>query len=226
MRFYNGRDTFDFTWDQVAIGFWSRYPNPHSTHVLSEDVFSRNIINGTLVTKRLLTKTNRMPKWGEMLIGQRVSNCVKVVEESVIDPAKKTMVTYTRNIGLTNILSVEEKCIYQPDPENDSRTQLERQVWISSNITGVSRAVTKFALERFKRNASKASEGFVHVLNNIFGQAHPTQMSSMHALTGPRQQAVHQATEKLKERAKMAKEMAKQKAFPVVAAASGTSSSQ
>lgn len=28
VKFYETKTTFDYTWDQVAQGFWQRYPNP------------------------------------------------------------------------------------------------------------------------------------------------------------------------------------------------------
>lgn len=42
----------------------------------------REVKNGVLYTKRLLTKTNRVPKWGERFVSK---NIVKIVEESVVD---------------------------------------------------------------------------------------------------------------------------------------------
>lgn len=39
-----------------------------STHVLSEDTWSREVKDGCLYTKRILTKTNRVPKWGERYV--------------------------------------------------------------------------------------------------------------------------------------------------------------
>uniref|UniRef100_A0A2H1W2M1 SFRICE_037455 n=1 Tax=Spodoptera frugiperda TaxID=7108 RepID=A0A2H1W2M1_SPOFR len=64
-RYFENTSTFNFSWDQVTRGYWKRYPNPQSTHVLSEDTWSREVKDGCLYTKRVLTKTNRVPKWGE-----------------------------------------------------------------------------------------------------------------------------------------------------------------
>lgn len=81
-----------------------------SKHVLTEDVISRFIgPNNLLHSKRLLTKTNRMPKWGERFVKCRA---VTVLEESVVDPINKTVVTYTRNIGLANVMVSEMLCNY------------------------------------------------------------------------------------------------------------------
>jgi hypothetical protein len=72
-----------------------------SKHVLSEDILHREVIDSKLHSVRLFTKTNKLPKWGERFMN---SNDVKIVEESIVDPKKKTFVTYTRNIGYTSVM--------------------------------------------------------------------------------------------------------------------------
>lgn len=72
-----------------------------SKHVLSEDVLHREVIENKLHSIRLFTKTNKLPKWGERFIH---SNVVKIVEESIVDPSEKTLVTYTRNVGFNSVM--------------------------------------------------------------------------------------------------------------------------
>lgn len=60
----------------------------------------RKIVGNKLYTKRLLTKTNRLPKWGERLVH---SKNVNIIEESIVDPETKEISTYTRNVGLTKV---------------------------------------------------------------------------------------------------------------------------
>ena len=74
----------------------------YSKHVLSEDVVEREVKDGCLWSRRLITKTNKLPKWGERFVPGSKSACI--VEESVVDPVKKTLTTYTRNINLTRIM--------------------------------------------------------------------------------------------------------------------------
>jgi len=72
-----------------------------SSHVLTEDTISREVKNGKLYSKRLLTKTNRVPKWGERFISKNIE---KIMEESIVDPEAKTLTTYTRNLGYTKVM--------------------------------------------------------------------------------------------------------------------------
>lgn len=70
-------------------------------HVLTEDTIDRQVKNGKLHSKRLLSKTNNVPKWGERFINTK---SVKIVEESIVDPKEKTLTTYTRNIAFTKVM--------------------------------------------------------------------------------------------------------------------------
>lgn len=70
---------------------------------MSEDTVFREVRGNRLFTKRLLTKTNRVPKWGEHFVNART---VKIVEESITDPNEKILITYTRNIGYSRVMVI------------------------------------------------------------------------------------------------------------------------
>lgn len=72
-----------------------------SQHVLTEDTLERSIRDGKLYSKRLLSKTNHVPKWGERFYNAK---SVKIVEESICDPVERTLTTYTRNIAFTKVM--------------------------------------------------------------------------------------------------------------------------
>lgn len=164
-KYYETSAVFNFTWDQVAQAFWQRYPNPHSGHVLSEDTLAREVKNGKLHSKRLLTKTNRVPKWGERFFNAQP---VKIVEESIVDPKNKTLTTYTRNIAFQKVMSVTEKVIYTFSDEHPGKTIAIRSAWVDSQVYGFSRAIRAFGVERFKKNCHKMVSGFNHVLYAMF----------------------------------------------------------
>ncbi len=74
----------------------------YSTHVMSEDVCNRRIQAGKLYSTRLLSKSgSKLPKWGERLGAPK---SLYIVEESVVDPRRKTITTYTRNIAMTRLM--------------------------------------------------------------------------------------------------------------------------
>lgn len=76
-----------------------------STHVLTEDVVFREVTaDQRLLSRRLLTKTNRMPRWAEFLFPSNLSRSVYIVEDSVVDPVTKSLTTYTWNLNHTTLM--------------------------------------------------------------------------------------------------------------------------
>lgn len=185
-RYFENTSTFNFSWDQVASGYWKRYPNPQSTHVLSEDTYCRQVKDGCLYTKRLLTKTNRVPKWGERFFSAK---SVKIVEESIVDPEKKVLVTYTRNLGYTKVMSVIERVEYRS--AGTGSTVAKRSAWIDSQVFGFSRAIRAFGVDRFRKNCTQMYNGFNGVLHSLFPkQPHaPAPLSPLQSLHGMRHAA-------------------------------------
>ncbi|XP_041370402.1 PRELI domain-containing protein 1, mitochondrial-like [Gigantopelta aegis] len=209
MKFFTISSVFKFSWDQVASAFWQRYPNPYSKHVLSEDVVNREISSGLLYSTRLITKTNPLPRWGERFVPGPRHVCV--LEESIVDPCNKTITTYTRNIGMQRVMTVEERCVYKVDPENTKWTVCERSTWVSSSIYGFGRAIQAFGMDRIKKNSVKASKGYEYILEKLYVPE-----------TIP-EQTLHR-TDKLKEAARKAAEVAaakaKSKTRPILASPS------
>lgn len=90
-----------FYWFFICT-YINRFFSINSSHVLTEDTICREIKpDGKLHSKRLLTKTNHVPKWGERFFKAKF---VCIVEESIVDPKERTIVTYTRNIGFNKIM--------------------------------------------------------------------------------------------------------------------------
>ncbi|KAF7490519.1 PRELI domain-containing protein 1 [Sarcoptes scabiei] len=169
MAYYQQKQTLNYAWDQVVYAFWNRYPNPFSKHVITEDVTHRSVSkDGRLFTKRLLKKTNNAPKWTERFLPAKF---VFIIEESIIDCKSKTLITYTRNIGLQHLMTLEEKVVYKQDSTDKSSTVCERQAWINSTFYGLSSAIQRLGLERYKQNIKKAYKGFNYTLEMLYDSA-------------------------------------------------------
>ncbi len=206
MKYYSGTSLFQFTWDHIASAFWVRYPNPHSSHVLTEDTLLRELRGNLLYTQRLITKTNHLPKWGERFVPGPRHVCV--LEESILDPEKKTLTTYTRNIGLTRVMLVEEKCVYHVSRERNNLMDCQRHAWVGSSVYGFGYALQKFGMERYKKNAKKAHMGFEDVLKRLYLPESETVVDHkpLSSLVG-----MH-AAEKLREKAQEKAQVAQEKA--------------
>lgn len=169
-KYFNTEHIHPYSWDQVAEAIFQRYPNPFARHVLSEDTVHRELIDGTtLYSRRFLTKTNKVPSWGEKWLSGFVKR-VPLLEESFIDTHNKTITLYTRSIGLSTFMTAIEKVVYRSCPDNPGHTVAVKQAWVESNFYGLRSAIKNFGIERFKKNCVKATEGFNYVLEKFHSQ--------------------------------------------------------
>jgi len=171
-KYYQTKHVHPFCWDLVAHAIFLRYPNPMATHVLSEDTVHREVIqNGNvLYSRRFLTKTNKLPKWGERWMPSSIYKFVPLVEESHVDRNNKVVTTYTRNVGLSTFMTATEKVRYEPNPDNPDETIAIKEAWVESKLYGLRSAVKNFGVDRFKKNCVRATDGFNHVLNHLYQQ--------------------------------------------------------
>ncbi|XP_005992411.1 PRELI domain containing 1a [Latimeria chalumnae] len=200
VKYFLGQSILKTSWDQVFTAFWQRYPNPYSKHVLTEDIIHREVTpDNKLISRRLLAKTNRLPRWADRLLPTNITHSVYLIEDSIVDPHNKTLTTITWNINHTRFMVVKEQCVYGVNPENCSWTEIKREAWISSNMLGFSRAIQEFGLARFKGNVAKTIKGFEYILAKIQGETPSRTLV----------ETAKEATEKAKETALAAKKKAK-----------------
>ncbi|XP_072294061.1 PRELI domain containing 1a [Eucyclogobius newberryi] len=197
VKYFCCADLLKATWDQVCVAFWQRYPNPYSNHVLTEDIIFREVTpSNCLISRRLLTKTSRAPRWMERYLPKKMSSLAYIIEDSIVDPQKRTITTLTWNITHARLMSVEERCEYGINSENGSWTQIKREAWISTNVYGLSRPIQEFGLARFKTSITKTMKGFEYVMAKMQGEM-------------PSRTLAETATERARETALAAKEKAK-----------------
>uniref|UniRef100_A0A8I5YRV6 PRELI/MSF1 domain-containing protein n=1 Tax=Pongo abelii TaxID=9601 RepID=A0A8I5YRV6_PONAB len=99
VKYFLGQSVLRGSWDQVFAAFLQRY-RTYSKHVLTEDIVHREVTpDQKLLSRRLLTKTNRMPHWAERLFAANVAHSVYILEDSIVDPQSQTMTTFTWNIN-------------------------------------------------------------------------------------------------------------------------------
>uniref|UniRef100_A0A3Q3WHS3 PRELI/MSF1 domain-containing protein n=1 Tax=Mola mola TaxID=94237 RepID=A0A3Q3WHS3_MOLML len=184
VKYYCCASLLKSTWDQVCVAFWQRYPNPYSNHVLTEDILFREVTpTNCLISRRLLTKTSRAPRWMERYLPKQMASSAYIIEDSIVDPQKRTMTTLTWNISHARLMVPHW-------------TEIKREAWISSNVYGLTRAIQEFGLARFKNSITKTMKGFEYVLAKMQGET-------------PSRTLTETATERARETALAAKEKAK-----------------
>uniref|UniRef100_A0A6I8PBM4 PRELI domain containing 1 n=1 Tax=Ornithorhynchus anatinus TaxID=9258 RepID=A0A6I8PBM4_ORNAN len=106
VKYFVGQSLLRSSWDQVFAAFWQRYPNPYSKHVLTEDIVHREVTpDRKLLSRRLLTKTSRAPRWAERFLPANVAHSVYILEDSIVDPTNQTMTTFTWNINHARLMA-------------------------------------------------------------------------------------------------------------------------
>lgn len=168
VKFFTTHHTYTHSWEDVSCAFLRKYPNPLSSHVLGCDVINRHVdpTTGTLVSQRLLKKTNNKPKIAEKFLGKGSSSGY-VLEDSIIDPMNKSMTTVTRNISFAKVLCVEETCTYTVSAANPEWTDCKTEARVTCPMWGWSRPIEGVGLERFKQNIHKAREALEYVIKSV-----------------------------------------------------------
>ncbi|KAM4612099.1 PRELI domain-containing protein 1, mitochondrial-like isoform 1-T3 [Polymixia lowei] len=173
-RYFHSEVDIMSPWWQVLSAFWQRYPNPYSSHVLTEDVLYREITSSNhLLSRRLLTKTNRLPRWAECVFPAHMARAVYILEDSIIDPHTHTLITKTWNLNHTTLMTVVERCMFEEDSGQPSWTRLRREAWVSSGVYGLTRPIQEFGLARLRSNQAKSMKGLEYALSRIQSEASP-----------------------------------------------------
>lgn len=86
--------------------------------MLTEDIIFREVTpDNCLISRRLLTKTSRVPRWAEKLLPVHMARKAYIIEDSVVDPQKRTMVSFTWNITHARLMVSEPLYQLEPFPE-------------------------------------------------------------------------------------------------------------
>uniref|UniRef100_A0A3B3XIE7 PRELI/MSF1 domain-containing protein n=1 Tax=Poecilia mexicana TaxID=48701 RepID=A0A3B3XIE7_9TELE len=162
-RYFYSEAHIKSPWYQVLAAFWQRYPNPYSTHVLTEDVLYREVTpTNLLLSRRLLTKTNRLPGWAEHIFPAHMARGVYILEDSIVDPEANTLVTKTWNLNHNTLMTVVERCMFEQDGTQPTWTKLKREAWIFSSVYGLARPIQSFPISMATRKSHPGNTSPAH----------------------------------------------------------------
>ncbi len=169
MKLFETQHTFDTPFDKLTLANWRKYPNDLAQHVLSVDVLDRKVTpSGTLLTERLLVCHQSAPSILKTL-GIPISETAYFRELSVLDPDKKTYTATTINLTSTNILTVEETCVFEQDPIDPTQSLFTQNgnVVAGKALSYLGRLVEDAAVSRFYANSSRGREALQMVIDRI-----------------------------------------------------------
>ena len=128
------------------------------------------LTNLQLRTERLITCTQTCPVWVSTLLGA-TSPTSHIYETSYVSPADKRVTMCSTNLTWSNLLSVRETVVYEPDlscsEPGHERTKFSQEARITALCGGwkkIKEKIEEASIERFRDNAKKGREGFEMVL--------------------------------------------------------------
>jgi len=108
MKIFSETHSYNYSWSNITLALFEKYPNPLAKHVKSTDILSRFIdSNGILHTRRLVFKESEspLPSWLFAMVKCKGGFCV---EDSWVDGQGSQMKILTNNLTLKNIFEAKE----------------------------------------------------------------------------------------------------------------------
>ncbi|XP_027776073.2 PRELI domain containing protein 3A [Marmota flaviventris] len=155
MKVWSSEHVFGHPWDTVIKAAMRKYPNPMNPCVVGVDVLERRVDGrGRLHSLRLLSTEWGLPGLVRAILGtSRTLTYIK--EHSVVDPVEKKMELCSSNITLTNLVSVNERLVYTPHPENPGKTVLTQEAIITVKGINLGSYLESLMANTISSNAKK-----------------------------------------------------------------------
>ncbi|XP_075777115.1 PRELI domain containing protein 3A isoform X2 [Pelodiscus sinensis] len=166
MKIWSSEHVFGHPWDTVIKAAMRKYPNPMNPCVVGVDVLDRSLDNqGRLHSHRLLSTEWGLPNIVKAILGtSRTLTYIK--EHSVVDPVEKKMELCSTNITLTNLVSVDERLVYTPHPENPEKTVLTQEAIITVKGVSLSSYLESLMANTISSNARKGWDAIEWIIQN------------------------------------------------------------
>ncbi|NXY02666.1 PLD3A protein, partial [Pteruthius melanotis] len=154
-------------WDTVIKAAMRKYPNPMNPCVVGVDVLNRSLDNqGRLHSHRLLSTEWGLPSIVKAILGTN-RTLTYIEEHSVVDPVEKKMELCSTNITLTNLVSVDERLVYTPHPENPEKTVLTQEAIITVKGISLSSYLESLMANTISSNARKGRDALEWVISKL-----------------------------------------------------------
>ncbi|KAA8591549.1 hypothetical protein FQN60_016923, partial [Etheostoma spectabile] len=162
MKIWSTEHVFSYPWETVIKAAMRKYPNPMNTNVVGVDVLDRSLdTQGRLHSHRLLSTEWGLPGIVRAILGTTHTQTY-VKEHSIVDPEEKKMELCSTNITLTNLISVDERLLYRPHPDNPEVNHILPPSLLSTVLTQEAIITVKgfYSDNCFPRYTSHTTGGF------------------------------------------------------------------
>ncbi|XP_064640777.1 PRELI domain containing protein 3B-like [Lineus longissimus] len=169
MKIWTSTHVFSHPWETIASAAWRKYPNPMNPSVTGVDVIDRHVDqDGKLQSHRLMTTSFGLPTWVTDMLGDQVAH---VSEHSEVDPQTKTLTLRAKNLTFQSYLTIEEKIIYSPHPDDKSKTLLQQQASILVQGVPLTSYLENMVVSNINNNASNGRQAIEWVIGMIKTEA-------------------------------------------------------
>ncbi|CAD5117495.1 DgyrCDS6264 [Dimorphilus gyrociliatus] len=170
MKIYKSEHVFEHPWETVVQAAWRKYPNPMNPNVVGVDVVDRQVTtDGVLRSHRLMSTFWGVPDFVTRLIG--LNRTAYVSEVSEVNHSNKTMQLFSRNLTLSNLVTIDEKLEYKPHPTRPSCTLLEQEAVIKIEGVPLTTYLEDLMLKTCSSNAAKGRQAMEIVIHKIKSEA-------------------------------------------------------
>lgn len=170
MKIWTSEHVFNHSWETVTQAAWRKYPNPMNPAVIGIDVLDRRVQDGRLISDRLISSKWGIPGWAARLIGS--PNVCYGFERSSVDPAAREMELKTRNITFGSSISVDERLVYSPHPEDANKTLLRQEAVVTVMGVPLTDYMESILTGIISTNAGKGREAMEWVIGKINQEVH------------------------------------------------------
>ncbi|XP_068928593.1 PRELI domain containing protein 3B isoform X3 [Petaurus breviceps papuanus] len=137
MKIWTSEHVFDHPWETVTTAAMQKYPNPMNPSVVGVDVLDRHIDPTGKLHSHRLLST----EWG--------------------------MPSIVKSISFTNMVSVDERLIYKPHPQEPGKTILTQEAIITVKGVSLSSYLEGLMESTISSNANKGREAMEWVINKL-----------------------------------------------------------
>ncbi|KAG7472859.1 hypothetical protein MATL_G00113650 [Megalops atlanticus] len=167
MKIWASEHVFNHPWEMVIKAAMQKYPNPMNPSVVGVDVLDRQVDReGRLHSNRLLSTEWGLPAFLKSIIGATGTRTY-IQERSVVDPKEQTFELKSTNITFTNMVSVDERLIYRPHPQDPEKTVLTQEAIISVKGMSLSSYLEGLMASNISTNAGKGREAMEWVIRRL-----------------------------------------------------------
>jgi len=176
MKIWTSEHVFNHNWETVTIGQWQKYPNPINQAVVGTDVVDRKVVDGVLHSHRIISSDWGLADWVQRLIG--ANKVCYASEYSTVDPKNRLMEMRSKNMSFCNVVNMEEKMTYTPDPEDPNRTLMRQETVVTVQGVPLTSYMEGIIVNTVSSNSSKGRAAIEWIVEKLGNECRALSLSS------------------------------------------------